>query len=117
MYTYFRPQSWVSSNIGNLCQVTDKMIVLKKISSKIVFNRFTPAKAVISKNKFEGAKFLKNFAHHGSATLAPREHSFLGGQRLKFSDDETIFPTKPTGVNPLIMSCFSRYLNSQRIIL
>ena len=25
---------------------------------------------------------------------------FLGGQRFKFSDDETIFPTKPTVVNP-----------------
>ena len=25
---------------------------------------------------------------------------FWGGQRLKFSDNEAIFPTKPTAVNP-----------------
>ena len=49
--------------------------------------------------------------------MAPWEHSFWGGQRFKFSDNEIIFPTKPTAVNPLIMSCLSRYLNSQWIIL
>ena len=46
-------------------------------------------------------------------SVAPWEHSFWGGQRLKFSDDERISPTTPTAVNPLLMSCFSRYHNSQ----
>ena len=50
----------------------------------------------------------------GSFSVAPWEHSFWEGQRFKFSDDETIFPTKPTVVNPLLMSCFSRYHNKIR---
>ena len=36
--------------------------------------------------------------------MAPWEHSFWGGQRLEFSDKETIFPTKPTAVNPPLIS-------------
>ena len=57
----------------------------------------------------------QNGFHHSDKSyqpVAPWEHSFWGGQRFKFSDDETIFPTKPTAVNPLLMSCFSRYHNS-----
>ena len=49
----------------------------------------------------------------GIRAVAPWEHSFWGGgQSFKFSDDETFFPTKPTVVNPLLMSCFSRYHDS-----
>ena len=59
-----------------------------------------------------GSAFEEEKGNGYIAQVAPWEHSFWGGQRFKFSEDETIFPTKPTVVNPLLMPCFSRYHNS-----